>query len=163
MTAHVSDFGLAKFLSESTNSFSISASLVAIKGSVGYIAPEYGLGSEISTRGDVYSYGILLLEMFTGKRPTDEIFNESLDLHQFVETAFPTKIMNIIDPQLIRKEEYEIVNDVRQSSKRYKILECLISVISVGLQCSNRSPKERMHTGDIVKKLTAAREIIGRV
>ncbi|XP_038977547.1 receptor kinase-like protein Xa21 isoform X2 [Phoenix dactylifera] len=39
MTAHVSDFGLAKFLSESINSFSISASLAAIKGSVGYIAP----------------------------------------------------------------------------------------------------------------------------
>ncbi|KAG1360815.1 LRR receptor-like serine/threonine-protein kinase EFR [Cocos nucifera] len=39
MTARVSDFGLAKFLSESTDSFSISASLVAIKGSVGYIAP----------------------------------------------------------------------------------------------------------------------------
>ncbi|KAG1360787.1 putative Receptor kinase-like protein Xa21 [Cocos nucifera] len=39
MTAHVSDFGLAKFLSESTNSFSVSTSLAAIKGSVGYIAP----------------------------------------------------------------------------------------------------------------------------
>ena len=39
MTAHVSDFGLAKFLSESTDLISISASLVAIKGSVGYIAP----------------------------------------------------------------------------------------------------------------------------
>ncbi|XP_010934695.1 receptor kinase-like protein Xa21 [Elaeis guineensis] len=163
MTAHVSDFGLAKFLSEPTNSFSISASLVAIKGSVGYIAPEYGLGSEISTRGDVYSYGILLLEMFTGKRPTDEIFNESIDLHQFVEMAFPTQIMNIIDPQLIRKEKYEIVNDIRERFKRYKILECLISVISIGLQCSNRLPKERMHTGDIVKNLTAARNIIDRV
>ncbi|XP_010909830.2 uncharacterized protein [Elaeis guineensis] len=163
MTAHVSDFGLAKFLSESTNSFSISASLVAIKGSVGYIAPEYGLGSEISTGGDVYSYGILLLEMFTGKRPTGEIFNESLDLHQFVETAFPTQIMNIIDPRLIRKEEYESINDIQQRSKRSKILECLISVISIGLQCSNRLPQERMRTGDIVKNLTAAREIICRV
>ena len=111
----------------------------------------------------MYSYGILLLEMFTGKRPTDEIFNESLDLHQFVETAFPTQIMDIIDPQLIRKEEHEIVNDIQQRSKRYKILECFISVISIGLQCSNRLPKERMHTGDIVKNLTAAREIIGRV
>ena len=121
------------------------------------------MGSEVSTQGDVYSYGILLLEMFTGKRPTDESFNESLNLHRFVEMAFPTQIMNIIDPQLIRKEEYGIVHDIQQRSKQYKILECLISVINVGLQCSNKLAEERMHTGDIVKKLTEAREIIGRV
>ncbi|KAG1360809.1 receptor kinase-like protein Xa21 [Cocos nucifera] len=140
MTAHVSDFGLAKFLSESTDPLSVSASLVAIKGTVGYIAPEYGLGSEISTRGDVYSYGILLLEMFTGKRPTDEIFNESLDLHRFVETAFPTQIMDIIDPQLIRKEEYEVVNDIRQRSKRYKgaLFGCtaITRPTNIGMNCS---------------------------
>ncbi|XP_038970740.1 receptor kinase-like protein Xa21 [Phoenix dactylifera] len=163
MTARVSDFGLAKFLSESINSFSISASLAAIKGSVGYIAPEYGLGSQVSTRGDVYSYGILLLEMFTGKRPTDATFNESLDLHRFVEMAFPSQIMNIVDPQLIR-EEYEIINGIQQRcTKQHRIKECLISVISIGLQCSNKLPKERMHTGDIVKKMTAAREILGGV
>ncbi|KAG1362579.1 putative LRR receptor-like serine/threonine-protein kinase [Cocos nucifera] len=121
MTAHVSDFGLAKFLSESTDSFSISASLAAIKGSVGYIAPEYGLGSEVSTQGDVYSYGILLLEMFTGKRPIDETFNESLDLHQFVEMAFPTQIMNIVDPQLIREEEYEVINDIQQRGSSWML------------------------------------------
>ncbi|XP_038970749.1 receptor kinase-like protein Xa21 [Phoenix dactylifera] len=164
MTARVSDFGLAKFLSESTNSFSISASLAAIKGSVGYMAPEYGLGSQVSTQGDVYSYGILLLEMFTGRRPTDEAFNGSLDLHRFVEMAFPTQIMNIVDPQLIR-EEYEIINSIIQQrcTKQHRIQECLISVISIGLQCSNKLPKERMHTGEIVKKMTAAREILGGV
>jgi serine/threonine protein kinase len=56
---------------------------------------EYGMGSEVSTYGDVYSYGILLSEMFTGKRPTeeifkrptDEIFKNSLSLHEFVKTA----------------------------------------------------------------------------
>nr|XP_010909264.3 receptor kinase-like protein Xa21 [Elaeis guineensis] len=164
MTAHVSDFGLAKFLSESTDLISISASLVAIKGSVGYIAPEYGLGCEVSTQGDVYSYGILLLEMFTGKRPTDETFNESLDLHRFVEMAFPSQIMNIVDPQLIREEEYEIINDIQQRCTiQDKIRECLILVISIGLQCSSKVPKERPHMGNIVKKMTAAREILGRV
>ncbi|XP_038971195.1 receptor kinase-like protein Xa21 [Phoenix dactylifera] len=163
MTARVSDFGLAKFLFESTNSFSISTSLAAIKGSVGYIAPEYGLGSQVSTRGDVYSYGILLLEIFTGKRPTDATFNESLDLHRFVEMAFPTQIMNIVDPQLIR-EDYEIINGIQQRcAKQHRIQECLISVMSIGLQCSNKLPKERMHTREIVKKMTAAREILGGV
>ncbi|XP_008779677.2 receptor kinase-like protein Xa21 [Phoenix dactylifera] len=164
MTARVSDFGLAKFLSESTNSFSVSASLAAIKGSVGYIAPEYGLGSQVSTQGDMYSYGILLLEMFTGRRPTDEAFNESLDLHRFVEMAFPTQIMNIVDPQLIREEEYESIDDIQQRcAKQVRIQECLISVINIGLQCSSKLPKERMHPGDIVKKMTAARQILGRV
>jgi serine/threonine protein kinase len=43
---------------------------------------EYGEGSSVSTQGDVYSLGILLLEMFTGRSPTDEIFNDSLDLHK---------------------------------------------------------------------------------
>ncbi|RWR84524.1 putative LRR receptor-like serine/threonine-protein kinase [Cinnamomum micranthum f. kanehirae] len=42
---------------------------------------EYGMGGEASIFGDIYSYGILLLEIFIGKKPTGEIFNESLSLH----------------------------------------------------------------------------------
>ncbi|AES72591.2 LRR receptor-like kinase family protein, putative [Medicago truncatula] len=45
---------------------------------------EYGLGGKASTSGDVYSFGILLLEMFIARKPTDEIFKEGLSMKKFV-------------------------------------------------------------------------------
>jgi len=55
-----------------------------------FVITEYGLGNEVSIQGDVYSYGILLLEMFTGKRPTDSEFEEGLSLRKYVQTSDST-------------------------------------------------------------------------
>ena len=63
---------------------------------------------EITTYGDVYSYGILLLEMFIGKRPTDNIFQDNLNLHNFVKAILLEQIIDdIIDPILLSEREGE--------------------------------------------------------
>ena len=48
---------------------------------------EYGVGNEVSIYGNVYSYEILLLEMFTGKKSIDNIFQDNLNLRDFVNVA----------------------------------------------------------------------------
>ena len=57
------------------------------------------MGSRVSTEGDIYSYGIVLLEMLTGKRPTDELFDDCFTLNKYVEDALP-QIGMILDPDL---------------------------------------------------------------
>ncbi|XP_027906946.1 probable LRR receptor-like serine/threonine-protein kinase At3g47570 [Vigna unguiculata] len=85
MIAHVSDFGIARLLSTTKGITSKqSSSTLAIKGTVGYAPPEYGVGAEVSTSGDMYSFGILMLEMLTGRRPTDEIFEDGQNICNFV-------------------------------------------------------------------------------
>ncbi|KAK2632958.1 hypothetical protein EUGRSUZ_L00821, partial [Eucalyptus grandis] len=93
MTGHVGDFGLARFLPEATHKLLTDQSRsIGVKGSFGYLAPEYGAGATISAKGDVYSFGVLILEMFTGKRPTNDMFENGQDLHCFVKAALVDRV-----------------------------------------------------------------------
>jgi serine/threonine protein kinase len=62
------------------------------------------MGSEVSTCGDMYSFGILMLKMFTGKRPTDEAFEDGQNLHNFVGNLFPDNLIKILDPNLLLRD-----------------------------------------------------------
>ncbi|XP_078150384.1 uncharacterized protein LOC144545712 [Carex rostrata] len=153
MTAHVGDFGLARFLVQPDSMSSLlTGSTAGLRGSIGYIPPEYGMGGLASVEGDAYSYGILLLEMFTGMSPTDERFRDGLNLHMHVEMAFSDRVIEIIDHKLF------LVNDGGENANVTEdVHDCLVSVIRCGLLCSKLSPKERIGIEEVVKELNWAR------
>ena len=62
------------------------------------------MGDETSIEANAYSYRILLLEMFLGKRPTDDMFKDGLNLHNFAKMALPEKLVQIVDPILLPRE-----------------------------------------------------------
>ena len=99
---------------------------------------EYGTGFKVSIEADVYSYGVILLEMVIGKRPTDEMFQDSMNIHNFVEAAFPERIVEMFDSNLTIHDEGEgeIFAAVR---KQWSVIQ----LAKLGLKCSETSPKNR--------------------
>ncbi|KAK2634190.1 hypothetical protein Ddye_028982, partial [Dipteronia dyeriana] len=158
MIAHVGDFGLAKFLAkDSSNTTKQYTNSIAIKGSIGYIAPEYGMRESVSAHEDIYSYGILLLEILTGKRPTNEMFKDGLSLHSFCKMALPDRVMEIADPFLLILYE-ELIGQTNGGKGTVKVSKCLISLVRIGVACSTKTPHKRMGISEIVMELNAIKQ-----
>ncbi|KAF3434835.1 hypothetical protein FNV43_RR21922 [Rhamnella rubrinervis] len=160
LTAKIGDFGLARLLMEKRGTQTSISSTNVIRGSIGYIPPEYGLGEKASTAGDTYSFGVMLLELFTGKCPTDESFRGDLNLPRWVQSAFPENLKVIIasDLLLLAGDAYVDVDD--DINDEYVIPEiehdCLATVIEVGLCCTKESPDGRITMRHALHKLKHA-------
>ena len=96
---------------------------------------EYGEGSAVSTIGDVYSLGILLLEMFTGRSPTDDMFKE-VDLHQYSKQALSEGILDIADSTIW------LYIDSTDSIIRSRVKDCLVSAFGLAIYCSKQHPRD---------------------
>ncbi|EOY13269.1 Leucine-rich repeat protein kinase family protein, putative [Theobroma cacao] len=139
MVAHLADFGIAKLLGEE-DSMVQTITLATI----GYMAPEYGTQGMVSIKGDMYSFGILLIETLTRKKPTDEMFIGEMSLKHWVNESIPSALTQVVDANLlIDKRKREL----------FAIKECASSVLQLALECLEELPEERIDMKNVVAKL----------
>uniref|UniRef100_M1B8F4 non-specific serine/threonine protein kinase n=2 Tax=Solanum tuberosum TaxID=4113 RepID=M1B8F4_SOLTU len=160
LTAHLGDFGLVRLVPEFSNESDLHQfSSLGVLGTIGYAAPEYGMGSKVSVVGDMYSFGILILEIFTGRRPTDTLFQASSTLHHFVETALPEKVMEILDKTAFHGEMSKATcGEEYWGNIKKEQMECLVGILEIGVACSAESPRDRLTMTQVYSKLTLIRE-----
>ncbi|KAK3159257.1 hypothetical protein QOZ80_2AG0147880 [Eleusine coracana subsp. coracana] len=128
--AHIADFGIAKSLCVSKTHTS-----TYVMGTIGYIDPEYARTSRLNEKSDVYSYGIVLLELLTGKKPVDDECN----LHHLMLTkAADNTVMEMVDPEI---------------SDTCKDLGEVKKVFQLALLCSKRQPSDRPTMHEVVRVL----------
>ncbi|ESR49574.1 hypothetical protein CICLE_v10030526mg [Citrus x clementina] len=144
MVAHLSDFGMAKPLLKEDQSLTQTQTLATI----GYMAPEYGREGRVSTNGDVYSFGIMLIETFTRKKPTDEIFSGEMTLKRWVNDLLPISVMEVVDANLLSQEDKHFMTKE----------QCVSFVFNLAMKCTVESPWERINVKEIVRRLLQIRD-----
>ncbi|KAH9778857.1 protein kinase domain-containing protein [Citrus sinensis] len=138
MVAHVSDFGISKLLGEGEDFVTQTMTMATI----GYMAPEYGSEGIVSAKCDVYSYGVLLMETFTRKRPTDEMFTGEMSLRRWVKESLPHGLTEVVDANLVREEQAFAAK-----------MDCIVSIMDLALDCCMESPGKRINMTDAAAKL----------
>nr|GMD52947.1 probable LRR receptor-like serine/threonine-protein kinase At3g47570 [Ipomoea batatas] len=83
--------------------------------------------------------------MLTGKRPTDELFKDGLNLHSYAKAALPDRGVEIADPKFLQER-----ND--------KFQVCLVSMVTIGVACSVESPVDRMNIHDVMSELSKTKK-----
>lgn len=110
-----------------------------------------------SRKSDVFSYWIMLLEIFTGKGPTDPMFTGERTLRGWVSDALPSELFVVVDKTLLQDDKKD--DDIHgadtstscESSKGQYY--CLRSILELGLLCSSHLPDARATMIDVVVRL----------
>ncbi|XAR51636.1 Non-specific serine/threonine protein kinase [Bertholletia excelsa] len=140
--AKVSDFGLARM---NPNDLSKTHISTAVKGSIGYLDPEYYRFQQLTEKSDVYSFGVVLFEVLCGRPPVNRMLDkDQVSLVVWVRKAYRNgTIIQIIDPHLKGKIGRE----------------CLKKFVEVALSCLHDSGMERPSMNDVVWSLEFALEL----
>ncbi|GJU14495.1 probable LRR receptor-like serine/threonine-protein kinase [Tanacetum coccineum] len=141
--AHVSEFGLTPLATNRSPEASATSTSGSV-GTLGYVSPEAILTGEVTKESDVYSFGIVLLELLTGKKPV--MFTQDEDIVKWVKRQLQTgQVSELLEPGLL---------ELDPESSEWE--EFLLGV-KVGLLCTAPDPHDRPTMADIVFMLEGCR------
>ncbi|KAL5219114.1 hypothetical protein ABZP36_019798 [Zizania latifolia] len=132
--ARVSDHGLPTLVGPSFSPTRVS----------GYRAPEVTDIRRVSQKADVYSFGVLLLELLTGKAPTHAVVNEEgLDLPRWVQSVVREEwTAEVFDPELLRQQSVE---------------EEMVQLLQLAIDCSAQHPDRRPAMSEVAARIDEIR------
>ncbi|XP_062094595.1 putative serine/threonine-protein kinase isoform X2 [Humulus lupulus] len=139
----IGDFGLARFFPEDEAYLSTTYA-----GTLGYSAPEYAIRGELSEKADIYSFGVLVLEIISCRKNTDlKLPSEMHYLPEYAWRLYETsKVLELIDPRM--REDGFLEKDVLQA-------------INVAFLCLQPDPEHRPPMSHIVTMLTCNVNMVG--
>eukprot|EP00250_Pteridium_aquilinum_P020584 c24870_g1_i1 orf=356-3373(+) len=138
MEARVADFGVAKLI-EATESMSV------IAGSYGYIAPEYAYTMQVDEKSDIYSFGVVLLELLTGKRPIEAEYGDAVNIVEWVR-------------EKVKGGEAAVAEILGGDGATLSwVREEMTLVLRVALLCTSKAPIDRPSMRDVVTMLSEAK------
>ncbi|PIN00784.1 Serine/threonine protein kinase [Handroanthus impetiginosus] len=134
LNAKVADFGLSKLLGDAGKGYVTTQ----VKGTLGYMDPEYYMTQQLTDKSDVYSFGVVLLELVTARAPIQHGKHIVRLVQEAIEdTQEPQKFDQIIDPSL------------EPVSK----LGCLMKFVDLAMSCVRESAAERPTMGEVVREI----------
>lgn len=136
MNPKILDFGLARIFGVQQP----EANTKRIVGTYGYMSPEYAIKGIVSMKSDVFSFGVLLLEIVSGKRN-----------YSFYPSEHPFNLIGFACELWMEKRVLELMDSrLDDSSSKDKIVRC----INVGLLCVQDQAKDRPSMTEVVYMLT---------
>ncbi|GMI76628.1 TDIF receptor, PHLOEM INTERCALATED WITH XYLEM [Hibiscus trionum] len=138
MEARVADFGVAKLIQG-------DESMSVIAGSYGYIAPEYAYTLQVDEKSDIYSFGVVLMEILSGKRSVEPEFGDGNSVVDWVRSKLKSKdgVVDILD-----KNAGATCAPVREE---------MMQMLRIALLCTCRNPADRPSMRDVVLMLQEAK------
>ncbi|PRQ55194.1 putative protein kinase RLK-Pelle-CrRLK1L-1 family [Rosa chinensis] len=136
--AKVSDFGLSK---NGVITLSKTHITTKVKGSFGYLDPEYYRSQHLTEKSDVYSFGVILCEVLSGRSAVTTVDNDRVDLAGWAKKCHGNgKLDQIIDPNL----------------KGKIAVRCLHKFVSIAMRCMDDNRINRPSMDDVVRELQFA-------